>query len=292
MRENVNQKLNKKIILLNDFFSEDILYFYGDSADKYSIFTSGLEHGLTNSELCLYGFYHTQILTRFNEDIQQRRMEIFELRNGIDNLIESIEKCCDRIYKSNSLMAFRFLFDFSKVKEIENIILLKNIIHEKKEQSFPISGIYAFNIKSLKASEISRISKEIPRVIMETNDEHLISFPIGRNNPGDSENLMNMVDQNIVEDVIRKSLDTVIISLLNRPMSGLDIIREIQTRFGVIIPMTRVYSYLLELEYEDVLSTHKSGNKKIYTPTKTGKITLDKRREDTAKVYAHILNGG
>lgn len=292
MEDNVNQKLNKKIILLNDFFSEDILYFYGDGADKYSIFTSGLEHGLTNSELCLYGFYHTRILTRFNEDIQKRRMEIFELRNGIDNLVKSIEKCCDSIYNSNSLMAFRFLFDFSKVKDIEDIIRLKNIIQDKKEQSFPISGIYAFNIKSLKASEISNISKEIPRIIMETSDEHLISFPIGRNNPGDSDDLVNMVDQNIVENIIRKSLDTVIISLLNRPMSGLDIIREIQTRFGVIIPMTRVYSYLLELEDENILTIHKSGNKKIYTPTKSGKIILAKRREDIAKVYAHILNGG
>jgi len=292
MKEIDNRKFSKKIVLLSDFFSEDILYFYGDSTDKYSFFTCSLEHGLTNSELCLYGFYHTQIITRFNEDIQEMRMDIFELRNGIDALIEEIESCCEKIYHSNSLMAFRFLFDFSKVKKIEDIIMLKNHIQEKKKQSFPISGIYAFNIKSLKTDEISEISKGIPRIIMATSDEQFISFPIGKNEPSNPCNLMNMVDQSIVEDIIKNSLETVIISLLNRPISGLDIIKEIQSRFGVMVPMTRVYSILLDLEDKEILTMHKSGNKKIYTPTISGKEILEKRREDLAKIYTHILSGG
>jgi len=291
MSDNNTLRLKKKLVLVNGFFSDDILFFYGEGMDKYSIFRYGLEKGLTNSELCIYGFYHTTVLPHFKNDIANGTLKLFEMRNNINDLFRMVEDCCEMVVESRSIMALRFLFDFSKVRELDEVLRLKNLINEKRNNSFPISGIYAFNMKSLMVDDIKEISSGIPRVIMLSDEENVISFPMSREMHNDNNRSIDVIDHEIVEDVVRKSLEPLILTLLTRPMSGLDIVKEIQNRFDVMLPMARIYSYLYELENEGILTVKKDGNKKIYTPTREGQLLISRKMEDITLIYSHILGG-
>jgi len=44
--------------------------------------------------------------------------------------------------------------------------------------------------------------------------------------------------------VVKKSLEPVVLSLLDKPISGYDIVHEIHNRYRVLIPQARVYTLL------------------------------------------------
>ena len=276
---------NSKAVLLDGFFSDEILFFYDDSIDKYQIFRRNLEDGLKNSEMNIYGYYHTTLLPEFKESIEDGTLKNFELRSCLQKMPGYIKKCGINALKSDKVISLRFLFDFSRVDDLDLVIQIKEMVKELKEQSFPISGVYAINIKNLSSEEIYTLSQDIPRVIMLSSEENVISFAT----PTDKTSRLQIVDQHIIDDVIKKSLEPLIISALNRPVSGYDIVKDINARFHVMIPMARIYSYLYNLEEEHILKSTISGRSKIYEPTPEGRKYLDQKLESIAAVYSHII---
>ena len=59
---------------------------------------------------------------------------------------------------------------------------------------------------------------------------------------------VTVVPQETLEEVVKKSLEPVVLSLLERPISGYDIVREIHNRYKVLIPQARIYTLLYDLE--------------------------------------------
>jgi len=196
-----------------------------------------------------------------------------------------IRKCGINAMKSDEVISLRFLFDFSRIDDIDIIFQIKQLVKELKNESFPISGIYAVNIKNLSTDEIYRLSKDIPRVIMLSSEENIISFAT----PAETTGKLQIVDQNIVDNVIRNSLEPLIISALTHPVSGYDIVKDINSRFHVMIPMARIYTYLYDLEEKDILKSTKSGRSKIYETTPEGQKYLENKLESIASVYSHII---
>ena len=47
--------------------------------------------------------------------------------------------------------------------------------------------------------------------------------------------------------MVKKSLEPVVLSLLDKPISGYDIVHEIHSRYKVLIPQARVYTLLYDL---------------------------------------------
>ena len=84
-------------------------------------------------------------------------------------------------------------------------------------------------------------------------------------------------------------------SFLNRKsvqlffISGFDIIREINERFHVTIPLARVYTYLYELEKNKILTTTLRGNLRIYSPTKEGVVYIKGRLSEINTAYDQVL---
>lgn len=187
--------------------------------------------------------------------------------------------------KSDKVISLRFLFDFSRVDGLDVIIQIKELVQQLKSESFPISGIYAINIKNLSSDEIYNLSKDIPRVIMLSSEENVISFA----SPTEKTSHLHIVDQSIIDDVIKKSLEPLILSALTRPVSGYDIVKDINARFHVMIPMARIYSYLYHLEEENILKSTISGRSKIYEATPDGRKYLEQKLASIAAVYSHII---
>jgi len=101
-----------------------------------------------------------------------------------------------------------------------------------------------------------------------------------------------VVPQSTIDDVVKKSLEPVILSLLDKPISGFDIVHEIHSRYKVLIPQARVYTLLYDLLENGYLEIRVSGKSKLYCPTEKGKKHISQKLNDFKLVFQHILGSG
>ncbi|MGP8167770.1 MAG: PadR family transcriptional regulator, partial [Methanoregula sp.] len=95
--------------------------------------------------------------------------------------------------------------------------------------------------------------------------------------------------QATIDDVVKKSLEPVVLSLLEKPISGYDIVHEIHNRYNVLIPQARIYTYLYDLEQKGYLLMKTSGKSKLYSPTDSGKKYIHNRLNEFKFVFRHIM---
>jgi DNA-binding PadR family transcriptional regulator len=79
--------------------------------------------------------------------------------------------------------------------------------------------------------------------------------------------------------------------LLDKPISGYDIVREIHSRYKVLISQARVYTLLHDLMENGYLEIRVSGKSKLYCPTEKGKKHITQKLNDFKLVFQHILGG-
>jgi CheY-like chemotaxis protein len=281
----LRESAESKAVLLDGFFSDVMLFLYTKSVKKERIFKGGIEHGLKNGELCLYGFYHSYLEPYFEEEIEDGKLQIYEMKRGLKSLRDFIESCCSIIETSDKYIAFRFLFDFSEIEDFEELLAIKNVILEKRDRAFPISGVFAFDIENLDAERTKVLSAGIPRVIISTGEETTISFSTSSYQPES----LDVVSQKVIEEIVRKSAEPLILSFLHKPMSGYDILKGIHDRFHVLLPQARVYSLLYDLENSGILKVKLQGKSKLYLPTEEGQKYIENKLKDFHAVYSHIL---
>lgn len=80
--------------------------------------------------------------------------------------------------------------------------------------------------------------------------------------------------------------------MLEKPISGYDIVHEIHNRYKVLIPQARIYTYLYELQENGYLEMKISGKSKLYSPTEPGKKYIHQRLNEFKYVFQHILGDG
>ena len=83
-----------------------------------------------------------------------------------------------------------------------------------------------------------------------------------------------------------------VLSLLDKPISGYDIVHEIHNRYKVFIPQARVYTILHDLLDNGYLEIKVSGKSKLYCPTEKGKKHISQKLDDFKQVFQHISGGG
>lgn len=272
-------------VLLDGFFSDIILFLYTRSMKKEHIFKDSIKHGLENGELCLYAYHHSTLDPYFEEDILGGKLRVYKMEREMKGLIEFVEDCCSVIFASDKYIALRFLFDFSEIENFEEVLAIKEVVIEKRNKAFPISGIFAFNMEVLNSEKMKVLSVDIPRAIISTEEETTVSFFTSSYLPQS----LDVVPQKIVEGIVRKSVEPLILTFLRKPMSGYDILKEIYDRYHVLVPQARVYSALYELENRGVVKIILKGKSKVYVPTEEGKEYITKKLKDFHVVYSHIL---
>ena len=235
-----------------------------------------------------------RIPSQLSRNIFQKRSQKKELfthrikRNEVFALLPVLEKCTESLLNSGTTNSLQFLLDFSETEEFDDILAIRNLLLSKKENGIPVSGIIALNIGKIDHTLIKSLAEGIPKIIVSTGKETTLSFA-HHTFPAES---VSVVPQSTIDDVVKKSLEPVVLSLLDKPISGYDIVHEIHNRYKVLIPQARVYTLLYDLLENGYLEIRVSGKSKLYCPTEKGKKHISQKLNDYKLVFQHIIGGG
>jgi|WetSurMetagenome_2_1015567.scaffolds.fasta_scaffold00010_20 two-component system, response regulator PdtaR len=278
-----------KTVLLKDIFSDIVLFLYADPTVKDPIFKFAIEAGIKKGGRYFFAYHRSILQKYFLQEIQSGTLFTRRVKKGeLFFLPRILEKCTATLPPAGPPGNLQILFDFSDTEEFADIIALKKMILAKKEAGVPISGIIALNMADLDHNHIRMLSEGIEKIIISTGKDTTISFA----HPTFSPESLTVVPQATVDDVVKKLLEPVILSLLEKPISGYDIVHEIHNRYKVLIPQARIYTYLYELENKKYLEMKVSGKSKLYSPTASGKKYIRQRLNEFKFVFQHILGDG
>ena len=277
-----------KAILLDNFYQGILLLLYTIPSKFEPLYKNLIEEGIKKGDRILYAYSHSTIHKSFLKEIQQEQIITHRIKkNELDYLLRTLEKNWDQATISDKPGCWRFLVDFSETEEFDDILAIKKYILTKKESGFPVLGILAVNIENLQSEQINKLSKGITKVIVSTGDETSISIA-HKSYPLES---VSVVPQAVVEEIVRKSLEPLVLSILDKPLSGYDIVHEIHNRHNVLIPQSRIYGILYELESAGILKVKTSGKSKLYSPTATGKLYIAQKLNEFKFTFQHIFGG-
>jgi len=275
-----------KTVLLKDIFSGIVLFLYVDPSVKEPIFKFAIEAGIQKGGRFFFAYHQSLLQKYFLEEISKKLLFTRRIKKGeLFFLPRILEKCTSTLPPAVSQGSLQVVFDFSDTEELDDIVTVKNMLLEKRESGVPITGIIAVNMEKLDHNRIRLLSEGIAKIIISTGRDTTISFT---HNSFAAE-AITVVPQSTIEDVVKKLLEPVILSTLEKPISGFDIVHEIHIRYKVLIPQARIYSFLYELQKKGYLDMKVSGKSKLYYPTEIGKKYIRQRLNEFKFVFQHII---
>ena len=278
-----------KTVLLKDIFTDIVLFLYTDQVVKDPIFKFALEEGIKKGGRNLFAYYQSTLPKHFPKEIQKQDLYTHRIkRNEVFFLLPVLEKCTESLINAGTTNSLQILLDFSETEEFDDILAIRKLLLLKKGELAPVSGIIAMNIGKIDHTLIKILAEGIPKIIVSTGKETTLSFA-HHTFPAES---VSVVPQSTIDDVVKKSLEPVVLSLLDKPISGYDIVHEIHNRYKVLIPQARVYTHLHELQEKGYLEIRVSGKSKLYCPTEEGKKHISQKLNDFKQVFQHILGSG
>jgi len=274
-----------KTVLLHDIFTDIVLYLYTEHAAKEPLFKFALEEGIKKGGRNLFAYSHSTLQKYFPKEIQKQDLFTYRIkRNEVFTLLPVLEKCTESLQHSVATESLQILLDFSETDEFNDILAIRKLLLSKKESGIPVSGIIAVNMEKIDHSLIQSLAEGISKIIVSTGKETTLSFA----HHTFPEGSVSVVPQSTIDDVVKKLLEPVVLSLLDKPISGYDIVHEIHNRYNVLIPQARVYTLLYELLENGHLEIMVSGKSKLYCPTEKGKKHISQRLNDFKQVFWHI----
>jgi two-component system, response regulator PdtaR len=278
-----------KTVLLKDIFTDLILFLYTDQVAKEPIFKFALEEGIKKGGRNLFAYSSSTLQKYFPKEISKKELFTHRIkRNEVFALLPVLEKCTESLQDTGTPESLQILLDFSETDEFDDILAIRNLLLSKKEKGAAVSGLIALNIGKIDHTLIKTLAEGIPKIIVSTGKETTLSFA---HHTFPSE-CVSVVPQSTIDDVVKKSLEPVVLSLLDKPISGYDIVHEIHSRYKVLIPQARVYTLLYDLLEDGHLEIRVSGKSKLYCPTEKGKKHINQKLNDFKLVFQHILGSG
>jgi CheY-like chemotaxis protein/DNA-binding PadR family transcriptional regulator len=277
-----------KTVLLRDIFTDILLFLYTDQAATEPVFKFAIEEGLKKGGRNIFAYFRSTLSRYFLKEIQMGDLKTKRMRRGeVFTLAPILEKCAGRMPDGKGENSLQVLLDFSETEEWDDIVAVKNLLLAKKAGGLPVSGILALNVGELDHTLIRSFSEGIARIVVSTGKDTMLSFA-HHSFPAGS---VAIVPQATLEEVVKKSLEPVVLSLLTKPLSGYDIVREIHNRYRVFIPQARIYTLLYDLEKDGFLEMKASGKSKLYSPTEKGRRHIRQRLSEYSFIFRHILEG-
>jgi len=278
-----------KTLLLKDIVSDIILFLYIDPALKEPVFKFAIEEGMRKGGRNFFAYHRSVLQKYFLKELSDGALHMRRIRKGEIYLLPGIiEKCTGSLSRDQKEGTLQVLFDFSETEEFTDILAVKNTILAQRSKGIPVSGIIAVNMADIDHNQIRELSTGVAKTIISTGKETTLSFA---RQAFPLEAVM-VVPQATIDDVVKKSLEPVVLSLLDKPISGYDIVHEIHNRYNVLIPQARIYTYLYDMEQKGYLMMKASGKSKLYSPTETGKKYIHNRLNEFKFVFRHIMGEG
>jgi two-component system, response regulator PdtaR len=274
-------------VLLKDIFTDIVLFLYADNIVKDPIIKFALEQGIKKGGRNLFAYSQSTLPKYFTREIQKKELYTHRIKeNEISNLVHLLEKCTGSLLDTGTPDSLQVVIDFSETEEFGDILAIRDLLLAKKERDCPVSGIISLNIGKIDHMLIKTLSEGISKIIVSTGKETTLlfshqTFPAGS---------VSVVPQTTIDNVVKKSLEPVVLSLLDKPISGYDIVHEIHNRYNVFIPQARIYTILHDLEENGFLEIRNSGKSKLYCSTENGKKHISQKLDDFRQVFRHVLN--
>lgn len=275
-----------RTLLLTDIFREISLIFYSDPAVKEALFTVVLEKYLRTGGNLLFAYSRSRSHKRFLKEIQQGILVRIPMKSGETSSVrENLSRFCQT--RDPNPSPVRLVLDFSEHYGVEEAKSVLDMIPEIRKTGTTVSGIVAFSIDAVDSGLMGYLSATIPRIIVLTGSGTLVSFP----NTSFTLDSFAVVPQATLDGTVKKILEPVVLALVERPISGYDIMHEIRKRYHVRVPQARVYTLLYDLQKKGYLETKISGKSKLYYPTETGRTYIRQTLSDFKSILRHIVLG-
>jgi len=274
-----------RTLLLEDFFNDIVLLLYNNTEVKEQAFTTFIERNLETRGHLFFAYSISRAHRKFLTEIQQGKIRICRMKNADTGALRKIISDSGERSGIPDPVPLRFIMDFSERFDPGEIRAAVDPVLAMRERGVPVSGIIALSVGTSDDNLIKELSRVIPKVIVTTNRGTQIScadhsFPLEH---------LSFLPQPVVDETVKKVLEPVVLSLLRKPISGYDILHEIQKRYNVSIPQSRIYTLLYTLQEKGYLSVSTSGKSKIYYPTEAGKKYIRQKLDEFNSVYHHIL---
>ncbi|MBN2771601.1 MAG: helix-turn-helix transcriptional regulator [Spirochaetes bacterium] len=280
----INERLSSyKTFFLAGYLNDISLVTYDRNINRFLLFEHFITHALASDYRVLYAYYSTNLIARFKEAIQKKQVIPYELREGHQDL-EIILNDLSQHRKAKKETIF-FVIDYSRETDFQQTMDLIQKMKSENNFNCEFTGIIAFQLDLLNDDQIQELSVIFPTILFLSGDTNLISFPALPN----CKYAGGIVPEDIIDVVVRHSLEQLILMYLNQDVTGFDIIKKISECFHVDIPIARVYSFLYELEDKGFVSAQVRGRAKIYSLTATGRDFAHQRILDFEAAHKYVL---
>ena len=191
-----------KTVLLNDIFTEIVLFLYTDQVVKEPIFKFALETGIKKGGRNLFAYFQSTLQKFFPKEILNKELFTHRIkRNEVFTLLPGPGKVYETLQGDGQRISLQVLLDFSETEDFDDILAVRKLLLLKKETGIPVSGIIALNIGKINHTLIQSIAEGIPKIIVSTGKETTLSFA-HQSFPAKS---VSVVPQSTIDDVVKMS---------------------------------------------------------------------------------------
>ncbi|MDD1723954.1 MAG: response regulator [Methanospirillum sp.] len=272
-------------LFLKGFFKDVVLFLYSNTEVKEQVFTSFIERSLNARGDVLFAYSLSRAHKVFLQEIQKGKIRICRMKSGeLQPLKKTLSDYSERS-GSTDPVPLRIIIDFSERHNPDDLQASVDQVIALRDAGVPVSGIIALAVGTCEDSLISVLSQKIPNMVVATSRGTLISsadqsFPLES---------LSYLPQSVVDETVKKVLEPVVLSLLEKPISGHDILEEIRGRYNISVPKARVYMQLYALQKRGYLSVSTVGKSKVYAPTESGKKHIRQKLDEFKSTFHHIL---
>ena len=270
-------------LLLGDFFQDLVLLLYTSAGVKELVFTSVIEKCLKAKGDLVFAYSVSKAHRKFQREIQSGTIRICRMKGGDMTSLQNT--LFDYAKQPAGTTPLRVIIDFSEKSEKSDILDLMDRILKIRKKGIPVSGLIALFVGAGDEGLVSELSQNIPKVVLTTGRGTVIScaghtFPLEH---------LSFLPQPVVDKMVKKVLEPVILSFLEQPVTGSEILHGIQERYNVSVPKARIYTHLYALKKMGYLSVRSTRKTKQYYPTEAGKTYIRQKLDEFNSVFHHIL---
>lgn len=293
-----------QVVLSNNFTHNRIIMLYEPDTGLYEIFRPVVKGSIEDHEICVLVCASATILSRletvFRKEIADNRLCLMYIDKT--NLLCQIEQASHRLEQFGRHMsdspALRMIIDFSSLGASYTKEDIMSAIKRLETAQFSIRSIVAFDISALTGEMVKALAELSGSLVILMKNEHamwMLTFRAVQLSDSWSQthaSTIKAIPRDIMERVIKRNLETVILSiLLEGPMCGYELIRTIYRRYNVFLSQGTIYPMLYTLKKSRVLEIVKSesSRSKVYGLSEQGKEEAISGMREFFDGYRYLL---
>ena len=154
---------SRKTVFLTGSLHDISLLAYDNEVNRFAFFQHFITHGLGGQTPVIYAYFSTNLVAHFKEEIAERKLILYDLRNGTGGLEALVKEYCSK--GSGTPGRVHIVLDFSRQCDLFEVLVLIRTLKMIKTTPGSVSGIVAFNLDILDEEFLHEMSTLIPNVI-------------------------------------------------------------------------------------------------------------------------------